>query len=234
MATTPIVMLPGLAANQMLFKPQIASFPNWIIPEWIPPLKHETLEHYAQRFSEKLHIDPNHPYILGGFSFGGQIAQEMVQHLPHKPSELLLICGVRGRHQYSPSFIIQEQLTRPIPSWILKNFYTQYAGYFAKKNQLPKNDTLSLINMAKAVNPDFFKWSVSACAQWNGKPDLEGITITHIHGQNDNIIPDTHNQATHTIPHAKHLITLTHANDVNSIIQQRINAITQNHTEQVI
>lgn len=225
----PIIMFPGLAANHTLFHHQQQAFSNLIYRSGCPKSLVTPLKSYAQRLAEHitsyLPTNPEEPYILGGLSFGCQIAQAMVAHLHHKPKHLLLICGMRGRHQYSPLFTIQELFTRPIPASWLKHFYTRYAGLFAATNHLDDVETQRLLAMANDIDADFSKWSVIVCAQWSGKVATGDIPITHIHGELDTVIPDSRHQATHTLAKTHHLITMTHPAEVNPIIQQCVDGV---------
>lgn len=217
----PLIFFPGLAANAELFAPQRKAFTHLQVPEWPAPQAYESLKLYAKRLASGLIVPTDRPYILGGFSFGTQIAQELLQHLDPKPALLFLICAVRGRHQYTPAFLIQERLARFLPGQVQQGLYPFYAKQFAQREGLNSEQTQRLIAMGQTLDPDFFKWSAKACAEWSGPPDLpQSLPVWHLHGEQDTVIPDAHHEANHVIPDAGHLITWTHATEVNALLKE--------------
>jgi len=75
----PILLLPGMAADERLFESQLARFSHLKVPSWIEPFPRESLQAYAARLAKV--VDPSVPCIIGGASFGGIIALEMSPHL---------------------------------------------------------------------------------------------------------------------------------------------------------
>lgn len=217
------VLLPGLAADRRLFQPQLDALGSrLIVPAWIPPEPCERPEPYAARLARSV-VLPDGPYVLGGFSFGALIAQEMVRHLPRRPAELLLLCGLRSRAQLMPGFHLQQRLGTLIPAALARRLYGPYARRFARRCGLSPEHAGLLVAMAESNDPSFLDWSAWACANWRGAPDVRhhGVTVPvrHLHGALDRVIPDTHGQATQTIPGAGHLITYTHAGVVTAAIE---------------
>jgi hypothetical protein len=49
-----LVLFPGLGADYRLLEPQLAAFPQLIVPPWIPPRKNESLPSYAARMAETI------------------------------------------------------------------------------------------------------------------------------------------------------------------------------------
>jgi alpha-beta hydrolase superfamily lysophospholipase len=243
----PIFLFPGLAADKRLFAPLLPHVPTIRTPGWLAPQRKEPLERYAVRMAQVVRKDldrldaehakaprtrlrPSERYFLGGFSFGGQVALEMVHALFPKPAGLLLICGVRGRHQLLPAFHRQQRLGAIIPGFLQRPLFGPYARHFAKQEKLDAPATDLLVSMAKANDPDFLKWSAWACSHWQGTPrgiiasthtlqpardETYDIPIHHLHGEHDSIIPDVRHEATTTLAGARHLITLTHATRVS-------------------
>jgi predicted esterase len=246
----PIFLFPGLAADKRLFDPVLAQVPTIRTPGWLAPHNSEALEHYAPRMAQTVqrdlvHLDrehektkrtylkPSERYFIGGFSFGGMVALEMVHALFPKPAGVILLCGVRGRHQLTSTFHRQATLSKIVPGFVQKPLYGPYAQKFASKQGLSPAMTKLLVDMATTNDPDFVKWSTAACAAWKGTP--RGIIasvhtvqpfsddpadarypmpIHHMHAEHDDIIPDVKREADFTLPNAKHLFTLTHPNEV--------------------
>jgi pimeloyl-ACP methyl ester carboxylesterase len=210
-------LLPGLAADERLFGPQMEAFPGTVVPPWIAPLDKETIESYSERLAESLR--PIAPCWIGGFSFGGMVALEMVRHLKPRPKGVLLICGVRGRHQLTADFQQRVAVASLVPEQIQKLFYEPFAEQFARGEDLSEANTKILVSMARNCDAKFLRWASQAAANWFAALDLAGVRIVHIHGERDRVIPDVRHQATHTIAGAGHLITMTHPNEVNAILR---------------
>jgi pimeloyl-ACP methyl ester carboxylesterase len=88
----PLILLSGMAADERLFAPQRAAFPQLLVPAWIEPLPQESLRSYAGRLARR--IDPGRPCVVGGVSFGGIVALEMAVHLQARAC--VLISSVRS------------------------------------------------------------------------------------------------------------------------------------------
>ena len=88
----PLILLSGMGADERVFAPQLAAFPNLRVPKWIEPITGESLARYAARFAR--HINPGAPCVVGGASFGGFVAVEMAKHLNAKGC--ILIGSVRS------------------------------------------------------------------------------------------------------------------------------------------
>ena len=226
--TRPLYMYPGLAADSRLFGPQAAELRGLVTPGWLEPEGRETLEAYAKRVAEALmqhraREGATGAYLIGGFSFGGQMALEMVQHLMPKPEAVVLVCGVRSRAQILPAFVRQQRLTSYVPGFVQRAMFEPYARWFAKREQLSPEHTELLVAMAKDNDPTFLQWSSGACANWLGEPrgvanapGETGVKVLHLHGECDRVIPDVRKQATTTLAGAGHLITFTHADAVTA------------------
>lgn len=221
-----IFLLPGLAADRALFEPQLRAFPNLRVPEWIAPASEgEPIEDYARRMARTLALPESGPYWIGGFSFGGQVAQEMVAHLPRRPAGVVLICGVRSRTQLTPRFHAQQFFGGLIPHAVQRRLYGPFARLFARQCGLDAAQTQALVQMAQRNDPAFLTWSARACARWRCNPNLvhpaggSPVRVHHIHGALDPIIPDADARADQLIPNAGHLITWTHAAEVNAFLE---------------
>jgi hypothetical protein len=74
-----LILIPGVGADERIFRAQRARFLNLRIPAWIKPHPGETLIGYARRFAKM--IDPGRSCFIGGASFGGIVALEMAAHI---------------------------------------------------------------------------------------------------------------------------------------------------------
>ncbi|MEM8756578.1 MAG: alpha/beta fold hydrolase [Planctomycetota bacterium] len=217
----PLLLWPGLAADGRLFDPLRGLLPGMRVPAFIEPKPRESLRDHALRYAESLAGDlpADGRYAVGGFSFGGQLALELAAALDPQPLGVVLICGVRGRHQISPAFKRQAKLGAMVPAALAKKLYVPFAKRFAARDALDPASTELLVQMARDIEPAFLNWSSAACAGWPGPPMLD-LPIRHIHGERDAIIPDVRGEADETIAGARHLITLTHPDRVAAFVQE--------------
>jgi hypothetical protein len=92
---TPLILLSGMGADERLFRYQKAAFPNLVVPSWIEPDTNESLSAYTERLARL--VDPGVPCFVGGVSFGGIVALEMVPHL--QAMACFLIGSIRSPNQ---------------------------------------------------------------------------------------------------------------------------------------
>ena len=83
----PLILLPGVGADERFFDAQRAAFSTLIVPHWLPPQTSEPLSAYARRMANA--VDPGGPCFVGGSSFGGMVALEMAPHLDARRCFLL-------------------------------------------------------------------------------------------------------------------------------------------------
>src|SRR4051812_6760214 len=88
-----------MGADERMFAKLRPLLPEIVVPEWIPPLPRETLRQYARRMAA--HVDPGGPCVVGGASFGGFLALEMLPHL-RDVRACVLIGAVRSPAEYPP------------------------------------------------------------------------------------------------------------------------------------
>ncbi|MEN0019523.1 MAG: alpha/beta hydrolase [Planctomycetota bacterium] len=220
-----LLFLPGLAADGDLFAEQLRalgpSFPGSKVLPWIKPNRGERLEAYCERLAAT--IDAGRPFAFVGFSFGGMVAQEMAKHLRPRPRAIALVCGVRGRHQFTGEFARNELLGRLTPGFAQRLAYRPFAKQFAKRCGLDEQQARRLGDMAARNDPAFFKWSGKACAKWCAEPSVPPeVRVRHIHGELDDVIPDVRSEADVTIVGGHHLITWTHAAEVSAFIRETV------------
>src|SRR5438874_871766 len=104
----PIILLPGMAADDRLFRFQLAALPSLIIPPWIEPDGRESLGAYARRLARC--IDPGGPCFVGGASFGGMVALEMAVHL--RAEACFLVASIRSGRELPWRFRVLRPLAR--------------------------------------------------------------------------------------------------------------------------
>src|SRR5262245_56678741 len=91
-----LILLPGLGVDHRLYIPQQDVFPRLEVPRWIPQVDGESLPQYAARLAGTIRVEAGEPYYLGGASFGGMLALELANAMPHPPRGVFLIASCRS------------------------------------------------------------------------------------------------------------------------------------------
>lgn len=221
-----ILFFPGLGADWRLFKPQIEESKTLEVPSWLDPEEGESLENYAKRYAPIVAEKYGDDLILGGMSFGGQVALELARIMD--PKALFLISSHRSGSEVSPFFKMQERASRNMPdSALLSGIKRLGIPMVARKEKLSEPYQSLLKEMAESMDLSFFRKASRMTAEWNYEfqKDHFKMPIFHIHGQGDKIIAppeDTKSADVTLLPDAKHLITYTHHQKVNQWIQEKL------------
>lgn len=210
----PILLLPGMAADERLFASQIAAFPDVRVVPWIPPNKHEPLAEYAARLARS--ADPGEPCIVGGASFGGAVALEMAPHLEARGC--ILIGSLR-----SPAGIPWRWRTlRPFAALrpdVLQRIVAIGAGLgrpFVSRGTIRRMERLS------RPESGFSRWAMCAILNWRPSPATRQVRLFQIHGSADRILPYRLAEAAEVVPGGPHALTLFRSTDVNAFIERAI------------
>jgi len=245
MSIPTLIMLPGLGADHRLFIPQLKAIEQTSVPAWIDPVRDpetrqpETITRYATRYAQHLHEHGvlEAPYALVGFSFGGQIALEITRHLLTTqtdiplPAAIVLISAPRTSDAITERFRRQQRLARFIPNPLLRFALRAIAPRFARMHDLDERWTRILKDMARDADLPMPRWGARAAAEWSFTErdarhiESQGISIHQIHAEHDPIIPYKAEHADSTIPGKAHLMTWTHAEQVNAFIMQAVSGI---------
>jgi pimeloyl-ACP methyl ester carboxylesterase len=217
-----VLLLPGLAADSRLFQSIQSSVPELNTPTWIEPLSEESLKAYAKRFADQLPYDQN--TIIGGMSFGGQVALEMAR--VKKPKAVLLISSHLSDSELTGSFKFQQALIQKMPEGLIRFLLKNLGISKMRSNENLNEEDLKLLEeMASSTDISFFKWAASAAAHWDfDQESLKEIQcpVFQIHGRHDYIIPCHEREITTVLEDGKHLINFTHADEVSQWIQNTI------------
>jgi pimeloyl-ACP methyl ester carboxylesterase len=215
---TRIILLPGLGADKRLFDRQTAELTNVYVPDWIEPLGDESLSSYARRWGTQLGLGPSD--IVGGMSFGGQLALELARH--NRLKAAVLIASHTCSSELTTFFKLQSQLLGGLPDAVVSAAMKNVAIPRLHKEENLSEDCLSLLrSMVDDLDMGFFRWATRAAAQWDYRfnPQDFDCPIFQIRGENDSIIPPPTHGDYEQIPGAGHLINFTHAPALNSWLQ---------------
>jgi pimeloyl-ACP methyl ester carboxylesterase len=217
----PLVLFSGLAADATLVMPQKLAFPQLIVPRWIAPLEHESLAAYCERFAESLR--PLGRCVIGGASFGGVIAMEMARFLD--PAAVILIGSIRGPDELPRRLAVFRSLQRlasKIPVWAVR-WSAAVVATFTGKYFMPNISAIA--QQYRHVDTDLFRWSVQQGLAWSENP-LVKCPVYQIHGDRDRVLPIEYTHPDAIVSGAGHLISMTHADQVNRYISECLARLT--------
>ncbi len=208
-----LILLPGLAADARMFAPQLDVFDNIEVPPWPAFRKGESLADFARRMARAL--DTSEPFIIGGVSMGGMIAQEIARHT--KPLCVILIASSRDGDAVPRYFRWYEVLMRPVPDRILGAGRALAPLISRQFNKFTPEQEELVAEMIKSTPIDFVRWGARAIFEWPGAGELD-CPVYHIHGDSDRLIPSANVKPDRIIAGGGHLISITHADQVNAFI----------------
>lgn len=208
-----LIFLPGLGADHRLLEPQRPIDAEIEVLRWIPPLLNESFSDYARRLANT--IDHSRPFVLGGISLGGMFAQEIAQYA--NPHGLILLSTCRSNAELPRPYRLIGLSTHVLPVFAV-NFAKRFMSLLRRKFGIVSNEQAILLEQMLAdTDPRFIRWAVHELLRWRG-PNHQDVPILHIHGTHDRVIPPPGTQPTHLVPGAGHIMNITHADQVNRII----------------
>lgn len=215
-----LVMLPGLGARGFMFAPQRAAFPQLEVVEWIGHERGETLAGYAERLAGT--ITGAGPVVLGGISFGGHVALEMVQHLRGRMEVkgVVLIAASRSPWGIRPSLRALAWAAPYAPARLLHPVRVPLInGGRWLLGPLNREGKEVVAELARRVDTEFALWSYGAMARWPGV-DVEklGVPVWEVHGSRDRVIPVRRVVPDRVVEGGGHLVNVTHAAEVNAFV----------------
>lgn len=216
----PLVCLPGLACDARLFAAQRARFPNLHVPEWLPPLRGDTLESYAGRMSQRL--PGGGPLHLLGVSMGSCVAAAMARVV--RTESLTLIASATSRASFPLSARAAHFAARGLPSSIFRAGVVAGAGLLARLDAPSDAGARELlVAMARDADTDFCRWVTGAMLAWSPDARPFPCPTLRIHGGRDTVFAARHCAAdTRIEPRAGHLVNFTHAEWVNGLVAEHI------------
>ncbi len=212
----PLILLPGMGGDARMFRPQLAALANATVPAWIEPQRGEGLAAYAARMARA--VDPGGACFVGGSSFGGMVAVEMVRHLAAARA-----CFLIGSIRSPREFPLRIRFLRP---WLgrVAGRVPDLAPACAKALRLilpPRlaTATRSMLEQLADTDRPFFRWAAMAALRWEPSPEPLAVPIAHIHGDRDRILPHRLTRPDVLVRGAGHLLSMTHAEEVNEFLR---------------
>jgi len=222
-----LVFLSGLGGDARLLNPQrTLPWPVRVL-DWIEPQRGESLAHYGRRLAERF-SPPEGPYFLGGVSMGGMLALEMSRWT--RPEAVFLIASCRSGRAVKPVFRFLGRVVGRAPFWAdLPPRVSRRLGNLIARRLLPSASQLTeeqrrfLAEIGRDASPRFVKWGCLAVVTWRGV-ESPPVPVYHIHGEKDRVIPLARVRPDRIVEGGSHLINLTHPDEVNAFVAERVEA----------
>jgi pimeloyl-ACP methyl ester carboxylesterase len=213
----PIVMLSGMAADERLFGPQLAAFPDLRVQPWIEPYARESIRSYAARLARR--ADPGRPCIVGGASFGGVVALEMAAHL--RALGCVLIGSVRSPLELPLKWRVSWPLgiLGPDRLAVLARIAARLGRRFVSGGTVRR--------WARLSQPEarFVRWAMCALSVWRPRQPSARVPVFHIHGAADRTLPVELTHPDVIVPAGGHALTLFSAGAVNTFLADVIRRV---------
>ena len=221
---SPIILLSGMGADARIFEKQMKALPTLRVPAWVTPLPHESLSEYAIRFAAE--INPGELCFIGGASFGGFVALEMLNHLDVKAC--FLIGSVRSPSEFPRRFkvlngISQGMGTFPFETAILLSKLTLLSSGSRVKGHW--SEIIAQLSESDAL---FLKWACRAVLEWSGVSHAEQVPVYQIHGDKDFVLPIKNTKPDRIVYGAGHALSMSHPDAVTTFLKDMM----ERHVEQ--
>lgn len=213
MATSRVILFPGMGCDERLFGPQRAGG----LSVETPPLPYaeagEDLPAYAARVARSLAIDAS--CVVGGVSFGGMVACQIGALVGLRC--VLLIASCRTNASIPGRFWPLNWVSRLLPDWFIRRRGEASCRLLARIESLNEEQYRLVRDMSLAVPVPHLRRVGRMILHWQGKPPPT-CPVHHIHGRRDHIIPLRGVKPDVVIPDGGHMINLTHSAQVNAFI----------------
>ncbi|HEV2293056.1 MAG TPA: alpha/beta fold hydrolase [Tepidisphaeraceae bacterium] len=221
-----LILFPGLAADARLFEPQRRAFPGLEVFSWLMPLPEERIESYARRMAAEVTPDER-PMFLGGVSFGAVIALEAARHLP--AAGIFLIGGGLSARMITWPFrwmcYAAPLVPLPLVPWLL----TLFPIGLDVIEKLTDEQKQLYVRMSRDTPPAMIRWGAHAMTRWEFAGPLPE-PVHAIHGHDDRIVHPDPRLSPRVVQGGRHLISLSHPEEVNAFIAEKMGAVTSTNS----
>ncbi|MBF9221630.1 alpha/beta fold hydrolase [Hymenobacter ruricola] len=212
MAATPVFyLIPGLGADERVFRFLRLQGEVHVLRWLAPENAKEPLPHYAARLAAA--VPAGQACWLVGVSFGGVLAQEVGRLRPRarvvlvssfaSPEELPWVAGLAratGLHR-----LLVPQLLALLP---------RVAQWFFSVGNGAEYELLKRI--IRDTEPGFVRWAIAQLVQWPGGAPAP---VARIHGTADRLLPAGAAHSTYRLP-GGHFIIVSRADEISRILNQ--------------
>ena len=215
----PLILFSGMGADARVFAEQKKAIPHLSVPTWLVPMPNESLAGYAARWAPL--INPGQPCFIGGASFGGFVAMEMIRHLD--VMACFLIGSVRSPAQFPKRF----HALRKIPA-IADALPFELVTLLSKAALLSSGSTITnthlhdVLEQMTESDASFLRWACQAVLRWKPPALTHSVPIHHIHGQNDCVLPVANTTPDEVVAGAGHALSMSHPAAVNAFLKAKM------------
>jgi pimeloyl-ACP methyl ester carboxylesterase len=209
-----ILLLTGMTPDHRIFDRMLPLLPNASVVPWIAPRSYESIPQYAARLASTL--SPTEDCVICGVSFGGIVARELAHQVSAKCC--IQISSIRDSSQLPPWF-------RLLRGFSFLGFEHMLAVVGQLAVLMPRRvRTRSTSRLTKLAGPKgaWHRWATTAVLRWKARIELDSIPLVQIHGDSDSTFPVRYVSPNVVISSGGHVLPLTHANQIASIIASLI------------
>lgn len=215
-----IYLFSGLGADERLFD-NLSPIPGYEYEtlKCVKPGTAISLADYAKILVDQYHFEP--PFLLGGVSIGGMIAQEIAQLI--QPEMLILISTVRFRNEL-PEFlrIVNSSFTR---SLLEKSFLEKIAAIGDKFTKKSAAGRKLFYDMLHDSDRDFMKFGAGATLGWH--PPQTKVPFIRLHGTEDKVFPISRIKGECIeIKNGAHFMTFEKGEKISGILRDKLTRLT--------
>jgi pimeloyl-ACP methyl ester carboxylesterase len=208
-----VYFISGMGADRRLFKHiRLPEGFQMNFVEWITPGSNETIPAYASRLARQ--IDTTHPFILVGVSLGGIMSVEIAKRF--SPAATIIV-GSIPIAAHLPRYYITLGRSLGLLNVLPGSFFKRAASVKRWLTSETMTDKKLIWQMIDESDEKFLEWAMRAVLEWDNKEMPQ--PLWHIHGSRDIVFPIGLTRPSHTIRRGSHLLIMTRAQEVNTILR---------------
>jgi pimeloyl-ACP methyl ester carboxylesterase len=204
-----VLFFPGLGADDTLSRYHLlpghevtwVKWPKRIEPDW---------DGFLDRIIAENPVEEGACFV--GISFGGLVATRLAAR--KRPSRIHLVGSLRSPVQVTPLLRFPGRAVAALPRFAfdLSLVPTPVISHFFEIYREEHLEHFS--EMAAGFAPEDIRAMTRLALRAGPMPDL-GIPVKSVHGERDRLLPPGRQVVDHLIPGGGHLISMTHAGEVN-------------------
>ncbi|MEQ9097363.1 MAG: thioesterase domain-containing protein [Phycisphaerales bacterium] len=242
-----LILMPGMGTDGRALQPQRAIDADVTVLEWLEPDEREPLDRYAGRLADGLDLKGTAdrkapppsvapgsvgPLYVGGVSLGAMIALELGRVLHARRERtgapvagIFIIGGAQSGEQIATPLRCSAWLARHtvFPRVLVRPSLPIVARFVKFSEGLDDEQRRLVRDMLQDLSTPMLRWQATAACAWalDGDP---AAPVHSIHGAQDGVITRQEGEVDQMVEGGKHLINMTHADEVNAFIEARMAA----------